>query len=111
MFRWTGWRVVVLALVLQLLVVLPAGASPQVVATIGVGFMPNSVAVNPATNRTYVTNYAGLVVINGATKATIASISLTYAGLVAVNPTKNRVYVTTGSALTVIDGATNAVTA
>ncbi len=67
------------------------------------------IAVNPATNRVYVTTFGGLTVADGATNSVITQIPLPSAGPVAVDDVANRIYVGDGSgAVTVVDGATNA---
>ena len=80
------------------------------------GWCPEAIAVNPTTNRIYVTNFynASLSVIDGNTNAILATLPLPVgAGVVAVDGTRNRVYVTNdtqatpGSTLTVIDGGTD----
>jgi DNA-binding beta-propeller fold protein YncE len=76
---------------------------------------PVGIAVNPTTNRVYVTEpFAGtLTVIDGAANAivdTIAFGSFPFVFDVAVNPVTNRIYVAQGGAIHVVDGATDAVT-
>ena len=79
------------------------------------GGLAPQVAVNPITNKVYVT--AGpILVINGATDEVEATIALSNGPTdIAVNPTNNRVYVaeydgSTGkNVIEVIDGATNTV--
>ena len=106
------------------------GASPVVhgqteVATIPVGIFPTQSAVNPMTNRVYVTNYGqaftgiggnSISVIDGSTDAVVATVP---AGSgpqgVAVNPVTNLVYVADSgfsacciaNTVTVINGITN----
>ena len=74
-----------------------AEAQPTVVATIRLapgGHSPRAVAVNPTTNRIYVGTYAhGIVVIDGASNAVIATIDLP-GNEIAVNPETDRVYAT-----------------
>lgn len=83
-----------------------------VVATVPVGRNPVEVAVNPSTNRVYVTNVLGnsVSVIDGTTDNVIATISIGgTAGGVAVNTNTNRIYVASLSShsVYVIDGTTH----
>ena len=94
-------------------VVGPVPPGPQAV-TVGNG--ASGVAVNPLTNRVYVTNSGdGTVsVIDVRTNKVTTTIPVGDSpDGVAVNPVTNRVYVagSRSGAVTVIDGATNAVTA
>jgi len=78
----------------------------------------SSVAINPVTNRIYVSNgpYSGIIsplqvtVVDGASR-TVAAIVSGAAGPIAVNPVTNRIYVSSPSSVTVIDGTSNASTA
>jgi DNA-binding beta-propeller fold protein YncE len=84
-----------------------------------VGTGPNSIAVNPVTDRIYVANAnATVTVIDGTTNAT-TSVSVGFgvkAAAIAVNPVTNKIYVADASPVNgqiaatvmVIDGATNA---
>jgi YVTN family beta-propeller protein len=72
------------------------GATNTVVATVPVGYDPEDVAVNPATNRIYTANYdtGNVSVIDGATNTVVATVpagSHPYGA--AVNLIANRVYV------------------
>ena len=93
------------------LVPLAAAAAPLLVATIAVGETPVGVAVNPETNRIYVTNRMSndVTVIDGLTDQVLATIVNNQVPQgVAVNPLKNRIYVSElGRGLTIIDGFTN----
>jgi hypothetical protein len=74
------------------------------------GGSPVALAVNPATNKVYVSNYfnPSVLVIDGATNATE---SLAGGGHeVAVDTRTNKIYVANNGSIGVIDGATNAVT-
>ena len=87
-----------------------------IVSTIGVGTGPASVAVNPTTNRVYVTNQRSntVSVIDGASNAVVVTIPVGAGPLfLDVNPTTNRVYVTNsfGNSVSVVDGASNSVIA
>jgi YVTN family beta-propeller protein len=80
-----------------------------------VGSGPKGVAVNPTTNRIYVTNYYShnVSVINGGTNTVVATVPVGSGPYgVAVNPTTNRVYVANNwGNVSVIDGGTNTVVA
>jgi YVTN family beta-propeller protein len=93
---------------------LTTSTGPMVLATIGIADNPVRVAVNPTTNRLYVTHSnTGLAsVLDGISDAVIASLPVGKDPFgVAVNPTTNRVYVGDEGVLTlsVIDGASNTV--
>jgi YVTN family beta-propeller protein len=81
--------------------------------TVGVGIHPTGIAVNPVTNKVYVSNYDDRTetVIDGATHATVTLPLGESSQRVAVNSVTNKVYVTGSSTMTVIDGATNALAA
>lgn len=72
------------------------------------------VAVNPVTNKTYVSNYDSynVTVLDGKTNATTTVAVGGSPGPVAVNPVTNKIYVGNrgSSSVTVIDGATNTTT-
>jgi YVTN family beta-propeller protein len=74
----------------------------------------NAVAVNPVTNKIYVTNYDSdnVTVIDGATNLTTTVAAGSRPTAVAVNPVSNKIYVANydSANVTVIDGATNATT-
>ena len=77
---------------------------------------PGGVAVNPTTNRIYVTNDGSdnVSVIDGTSNNVVAVVPVgDYPGGVAVNSTTNRIYVTniSGGSVSVVDGAVNAVVA
>ena len=80
-------------------------------------FSPTYVAVNPVTNRIYVTdgrsNHQFVNVIDGATNAQIATVCCGGGGPLDVNPTTNRVYSSSADffsrGVVVIDGSTNTV--
>ena len=99
-----------------LLVLLPvAGLGQTVIATIPVGVSPRDVAVNPVTNRVYVSNWGppGTVsVINGASNTVVATIPVGPAARgIGVNSATNQVYVAVccPGQLVVIDGSTNTI--
>jgi YVTN family beta-propeller protein len=92
-------------------------ASPTVIATIPVGNGPFGVAVNPSTNRIYVTNYQDdtVSVIDGINHSVIATIPVGDGPSgIGVNPATNKVYVanhSSGDPVSVIDGETDTVIA
>jgi YVTN family beta-propeller protein len=91
-------------------------ANNAVVATIGVGLGPFSVAVNPAGTKVYVGNLVSksVSVIDTDTRTVTATIPLGDIPIsVAVNPAGTRVYAATlvSSTIAVIDTASNAVVA
>ena len=93
------------------------GGSNTVVGTVSlVASQPQSVAVNPSTNRIYVANYGtdSVSVIDGDTNTVVATVPVVSGPwAVAVNPSTNRIYVANygTDSVSVIDGATNAVAA
>jgi YVTN family beta-propeller protein len=95
------------------------GTSNTVIAVLPMA-APESVVVNPVTNRIYVTDFGGNVtVIDGDSNAIVATIPIPYSIFEAVNPVSNRLYVTNASSnsghgfqpTAVIDGASNTVVA
>ena len=97
---------------LDLRVLLDAGPAPPPTVPVGVG--PYGVAVNPAANRVYVTNYysRNVSVIDGSTNTVVATVPVgSYPSGVAVNPGTNRVYVANAdsNSVSVIDGDSNTV--
>jgi len=85
------------------------GATNTLVATLSVGDTPGPIAVNPLTNKIYVTTLGSLTVIDGATNAvTTVKIPSAAAGIV-VNTATNKIYLATNPTC-VVDGSTNAVT-
>ena len=92
------------------------GASSTVVATVPVGNFPVDIAVNPASNRVYVTNASfddqSLSVIDGVSNTILSTIPLagTPAGL-AVDATTGRIYVGISDLdrVDILDGANNTV--
>jgi len=96
------------------------GSTNIVVNTITVGLGPAAVAVNPKTNKIYVTVNGGcctsgntVAVVDGSTNAVVDTITVADDPfLIAVNPRTNLIYVThAGDKITVIDGATDTVKA
>ena len=112
------WFSMLLIFLSVLIVPQPAGAE-YVSATIAVGSNPLDVAVNPVTNKTYVTNFdsQNVTVIDGKTN-TAVSVAVGEGpgphspGPVAVNTVTNKIYVGNrySGSVTIIDGATNATT-
>jgi YVTN family beta-propeller protein len=105
---------------LSILFCLAASAFAGTPITIGVGLIPNFVAVNQTTNFIYVSNSAGssVSVIDGATNTVVATIPVGDAPeSIDVNPVTNTVYVANsdeflgGGSVSVIDGSTNTVVA
>ena len=85
-----------------------------VTATVAAGSSPRAVAVNPVTNKIYVTcsGSANVMVIDGSTNDTATVTVGTDPRAVAVNPVTNKVYVANygSGTVTVIDGVTNGTT-
>jgi YVTN family beta-propeller protein len=99
-----------------------AASATSVIATVPVGYRPHGVAVNPLTNRIYVSNAGDtglgnsntVSVINGADNTVVATITVGSEPFgVAVHTGLNRVYVSNrfDGTVSVIDGATNGVVA
>lgn len=96
------WRLAIAALLAALLLAMSLPAAAQtVVWTIGVGTQPRYVAVNPTTNRVYVSNSGSddVSVIDAAANTVVATVVVgANPQDLAVNPATNRFYVvTTGS--------------
>src|SRR6266850_203923 len=98
-----------------------ANASPSrgqtVIARIFNGGKPDSVAVNPVTNKIYVANFSTVGtcnVIDGATNTVTTTLNTgSFPFAVAVNPVTNKIYVLSflnNGSVSVIDGATDTVT-
>ena len=88
-----------------------------VIATIPVGQTPVAIAVNPVTNKIYVSCLTNgvITVIDGATNTTAATLTdpnASFVQQVAVNSATDKIYVANfnSSNVTVIDGATNSIT-
>jgi len=94
-----------------------------VLATLATGPYPNSIALNPATNKVYVTSPSSsaypaggnsLTIIDGASNTVTTIVGLPNPTAVALNSVTNRIYVVnsapTISSVTVINAATNAQT-
>ena len=118
-----------LILAVSFAVLSPPAFAQQVIATVPVGGQPEGSAVNPVTNKIYVTNYCGndpscrnngtgtVTVIDGATNNTVSVNVGAAPYAVAVNAVTNKIYVvntcgndvschTFSGTVTVIDGAT-----
>jgi DNA-binding beta-propeller fold protein YncE len=123
----TARRLLLLFLALSFVVLSLPVFAQQVIATVSVGTYPGGVAVNPVTNKIYVTNgicrnppcsSSGTVtVIDGATDNTTTVNVGFYPDAVAVNSVTNKIYVVnycgndpncaSSGTVTVIDGITN----
>lgn len=111
----SGTAMGVLLAVLLLVVSVAPAQGQSVIATVPVGQVPISVAVNPVTDKIYVSNLGSgtISVIDGATNSA-TTIGVPNASLmqgIRVNPVTNKVYVAVWNGVSVIDGATNALTA
>ncbi|MCL5108950.1 MAG: YncE family protein [Chloroflexi bacterium] len=114
-FAWLCLIATGLLVAALLATALPASAQ-TVASTIAVGAKPRYLAVNPTTNRIYVSNGGSndVSVIDGARNAVVATVAVgTNPQGVAANPATNRVYVANlgSDDVTVIDGASNKVAA
>ena len=82
-------------------------------AGIIIGNFPSSIAVNPNTNKIYITNMGSdtVSVINGYTDRAVANITVPSVPVsISVDPNSNRVFVTsTTNVLSLIDGSTNTI--
>jgi YVTN family beta-propeller protein len=105
-----------------LAVVLAAASSvaiaQQVIATIQLGKnnSPDPVAVNPATNKVYVstsdviTPHSGMSVIDGATGSVIKTITFAdWSWATAINSATNKIYTAVSNAIIVIDGTSDSI--
>ena len=94
---------------LALCAVVTYARANQLTATITIGVSPTAAAVNPVTNKIYVTHAGGTVtVIDGATTITSGVSTGFSPGAVAVNAVTNKIYVANSisiDTLTAIDGA------
>lgn len=87
-----------------------------VTATVSVGINPDALAVNPRTNKIYVSDFVcnnpcgGITVIDGKTNTTKTLTTVAGQVAVAVNPFSNLIYFVDGfNNLTVVDGSTDTV--
>ncbi len=113
--RTAQYLVRILSALLPLLFACGVATKAQTVtATVSVGSGPNSVAVNPVTNKMYVTNpnSNNVTVIDGATNTTATVATGTTPVAASVNTVTNKIYISNAgsSNVTVIDGATNTTT-
>ncbi len=112
-YRWAKITtfVAILLFLITLTPLISTLAAPIVIATIPVGAFPYTIAVNPTTNKIYVSNRNGnsVSVINGATNTVSATIPLTGTHALTVNPVTNRIYVSTwtNKTIVVLDGTDN----
>src|SRR5512137_1481578 len=106
-------RLIVMVFAVLLTLCLPAQAD-WVTTTVPVWNAASALAVNPVTNKVYVTNqgHASITVIDGATNDTTVVAAQSEPFAVAVNPMTNKVYVANrgSNSVTAIDGATNETT-
>src|SRR5438445_13898925 len=79
--------------------------------TVNAGVGPESIAVNPVTNKIYVanagfylSNNGSVTVIDGATNSTTSVNAGPNPTAVAVNPLTNSIYAVNGNRVTIIDG-------
>src|SRR5579885_247661 len=89
-------------------------AGGKLIGEIAVGGDPQKIAVNPVTDRVYVSNFGtyNIPVIYGNTDTIVAQINEnTGTSGIAVNPETNRVYASVNKAISVIDGSTNQIIA
>ncbi|MBW3624034.1 MAG: hypothetical protein KY468_11555 [Armatimonadetes bacterium] len=100
----------------------PASADYNVIATvplsglnvpppgwdaIALSFLPRLIAVNPASQRVYVSDGASkLYVLEGSSHALTATLPV--GGMVAVNASANRIYILGSTSVTVLDGTSHA---
>ena len=85
------------------------GATNTLLTKLSGGYAPGPIAVNPVTNKIYVTSLGSIAVIDGATNA-ITNVKLpTAAAGIVVNTATNKIYLATNPTC-VVDGSTNAVT-
>lgn len=88
------------------------GATNIVEATVSLAGEPKDIAVNPDTNRIYITSGNEVVVVDGATHSIVDTISgLGVIDDLTVNPRTNRIYVNGISKVQIVDGATSEVEA
>jgi DNA-binding beta-propeller fold protein YncE len=85
--------------------------STNVATAIATGPYPGGVAVNPITNKVYVSQGFNVTVVDGATHATTTVATGAGQSGLAIDPATNKVYVSSiGKNIAVIDGATNTLT-
>jgi YVTN family beta-propeller protein len=88
--------------------------STNAVTTVSVGNGVRNLAINPVTNRVYVSNYNdnSISVVNTTTNTLVTTIPSCGGGFIAVNTNTNKIYSTLsgGNKVNVIDGSTNTVT-
>jgi len=111
--RSAAWLVCLLGALC--LVALQPGGAQQVAQSVKLGIgacYPKAVAVNPVTNRVYVTNdeSGSISVLDGAQHSLIAVIpdwAIDVKSRIAVNPATNQIFVTTIWGVDIFDGTTN----
>ena len=74
---------------------MPRSGATNLPATVSVGTSPTALAINPVTNKIYVTNGDGnsVTVIDGATNSTTTVSAGFYPVAIDVNPVTNQIYV------------------
>jgi YVTN family beta-propeller protein len=89
------------------------GENDSVLATITDSLdIPGDIAINPTTNKIYVTTSGGIAIIDGSINSVVDNIALGHqAYSVAVNPVTNKIYAASLGIIEVIDGSTNSVIA
>jgi len=91
------------------------GSSNAIASWVTLGGAPAALAVNPATNKTYVALAGEIDVIDGATNSLtkVADVSAVGRNVLAVNPSTNTIYMANSQSgnLSVIDGETDSITA
>jgi YVTN family beta-propeller protein len=111
--RPSSWDLLVAFAIAALALWPTAGYAQSVTATVAVGAVPRTAAVNPVTNKIYVANgnSNSVAVIDGATNKTTTVTDPTALSpfAAAVNSVTNKIYVPNfgSNTVTVIDGATN----
>jgi YVTN family beta-propeller protein len=89
-----------------------AAGRQDMVLTVPVGSKPSYLAINAATNKTYVLNRDSITIIDGATNTTTTVAAGTKPYSLAIDSSTNKLYVANFASndVTVIDGAGNTVT-
>jgi YVTN family beta-propeller protein len=91
------------------------GSSNAIASWVTLGGAPAALAVNPATNKTYVVLAGEIDVIDGATDSLtkVADVGAAGRNVLAVNPSTNTIYMANSQSgnLSVIDGETDSITA
>ncbi len=87
-------------------------AGQQLIATVPIGQVPYSMAVNSSTNKIYAADqyYGNAVTVMDGSNFSTLSLPMDDPTYLAVDEVRNKIYVTAGFELVVIDGATNTTT-